>query len=223
MREIEGSETASLDGILERLALSASATQKQQLLALLELLERWNRTYNLTAVRDPAAMLVQHVADCLAVVRPLVDRIQGTATPRLLDVGSGAGFPGTVIAVMLPQVHVVCIDSVGKKAAFVRQVSGALELNNLHSHHGRVEELSAPPFDVIASRAFSELTLFTTLTAHLLAPNGVWLAMKGKVPHAELERLDSGELTTQLEPLSVPFLAGERCLVWISKKEVSSR
>ena len=197
------------------LALDLTETQIDTLLAYLALLQRWNATYNLTAVRDPADMLTQHLADCLAVIGPL--RRHGTTTParRILDVGSGGGLPGIVIAALNPGAHVVCVDTVGKKAAFIRQMAGELGLKNLFAEHARVEQMKAAPFDVIVSRAFASLDDFTRMTRQHLAPEGVWMAMKGKTPDDEMAGLPAELAVFHVEHLSVPGLQAERCLVWV--------
>lgn len=201
-----------LDLICSALGLSPTPQQLRLLMDYLDLLQRWNATYNLTAVRDRGAMLVQHLADCLAVVPPLARHLPAG---RLLDVGSGGGLPGVVLAVMQPALQVSCVDAVGKKSAFVRQVAGALALPNLHAMHARVELLQAGPFDLITSRAFASLADFTRLTRHLLVPGGAWLAMKGKQPEAELAALPPGVRVFHVEPLAVPGLDANRCLVWM--------
>ncbi len=157
-------------------------------------------------------MLTHHLADCLAVVLPLARHLRAG---RVLDVGSGGGLPGVVLAIMLPALNVSCVDTVGKKAAFVRQVAGTLGLANLHGLHGRVEQLQTPPFDLVTSRAFATLADFTQLTAPLLAPNGVWMAMKGKAPTDEHAALPPSVQVFHVEQLQVPGLAAERCLVWM--------
>jgi 16S rRNA (guanine527-N7)-methyltransferase len=183
--------------------------------AFLALLGRWNAAYNLTAVRDPARMRTLHLNDCLAVVEPL-RRQRGAGHPaRILDVGSGGGLPGVVLAISEPSWDVTCVDSVGKKAGFVRQVAAELPLTNLHAEHARVESLKAEPFDVITSRAFASLPDFVQATRHLLAPAGVWMAMKGKRPDDEIAALPGGVEAFRVEPLAVPGLAAERCLVWL--------
>lgn len=190
-----------------------SQHQSTQLLDFVELLAHWNRTYNLTAVRDPAGMLTQHVVDCLAVV-PALRRENRHG--RVLDVGSGGGLPGVVWAVMEPDTDVTCVDSVGKKAAFLQQAAGSLRLGNLHGKHARVERLDAGRFDLIASRAFASLPDFAALTAHLLSEGGAWLAMKGKVPTGEIGALPQGVEVFHVEQVVVPGLAADRCLVWMS-------
>jgi len=202
--------TATPEAICRALGLAPSAGQLDALARYLELLQRWNATYNLTAVRDPAEMLSQHLADCLAVILPLQRALpQG----RLLDVGSGGGLPGVVIAVMLPAIDVTCVDTVGKKAAFIRQVAGALQLPNLHAAHARVEALQEAPFDLITSRAFASLADFTALTRKHL--QGIWMAMKGKVPDDEIAALPPDIDVFHVEQLAVPGLAAQRCLVWM--------
>jgi len=133
---------------------------------------------------------------------------------RLLDVGSGAGLPGVVIAICHPEITVSCVDAVAKKAAFVQQVAVALQLPNLHSIHARVENLD-DHYNVISSRAFASLTDFTSVSAQALAPGGVWMAMKGKHPADEIAALPASVTVFHVEPLAVPGLAAERCIVWM--------
>lgn len=179
------------------------------------MLAKWNAAYNLTAVREPAQMRAQHLADCAAVVEPLRRRL-GKAKPlRILDVGSGGGLPGVVLAIADASWDVTCVDAVGKKAAFIRQTAAELALPNLHAAHARVETLRAPPFDVITARAFATLADFTRLTRALLAPDGLWMAMKGKHPDDELAALPTTVKVLHVEHLVVPELQAERCLVWM--------
>lgn len=186
--------------------------------AYLGLLAKWNAAYNLTAVRDPAQMRIQHLADCLAVVEPLRRRL-GTGRPaRVLDVGSGGGLPGVVLALSEPAWDVTCVDAVGKKVGFVRQVAAELALPNLHAAHARVEALKPGPFDVITSRAFASLADFVRLTRPRLAKDGWWMAMKGKRPADELEALPDDVSVVDVEPLSVPGLDADRCLVWMQPR-----
>ena len=210
--------SSQLAPFLTALDLEATPQQQQGLLQYLDLLQRWNATYNLTAVRDRQGMLTQHLADCLAVVKPLSRVLQAG---RVLDVGSGGGLPGVVLAIMRPQLQVTCVDTVGKKAAFVRQVAGSLGLNNLQSVHARVEALALPSFDLITSRAFASLLDFTALTQPLLSEAGVWMAMKGKNPESEVAQLPARISVFHVEQLQVPTLDAERCLVWM--KPQSSR
>ena len=203
---------AELGAICAALGLAPTVGQTRSLLGYLDLLQRWNATYNLTAVRDREAMLVQHLADCLTVVRPLM---QVRASGRLLDVGTGGGLPGVVLAIMLPEFDVSCVDTVGKKAAFVQQVAATLGLANLRGLHARVEALNEAPFDIITSRAFASLSEFTRLTRPILAPGGAWLAMKGKPPEAEIAELPTQVDVFHVEQLTVPGLDAQRCLVWM--------
>jgi 16S rRNA (guanine527-N7)-methyltransferase len=205
----------ALGSICAELGLEVPDATQDRLLAYLSLLQRWNATYNLTAVRDPADMLTQHLADCLAVVGPLRRRLGAGSQRRLLDVGSGGGLPGVVLAALEPGWAVTCVDAVGKKVAFIRQVAAELSLRNLAGEHARIEALKAPPFDLITSRAFSSLVDFVVPTRRLLAATGVWSAMKGKAPEDELAALPPGVTVFHVEPLRVPGLQAERCLVWM--------
>ena len=206
---------AALAAAVDALALHLSQAQSRQLLDYVDLLDRWNRTYNLTAVRDPADMLTQHVVDCLAAIPAL--RRTSPGPKRVLDVGSGGGLPGIVWAVVDPQLDVTCVDSVGKKAAFIRQAALALRLQNLRAEHARVEQLEAGLFDVITSRAFASLADFVGSSRHLATPGGIWLAMKGKLPLDEMAALPIGFQAFHVERLQVPGLEAERCLIWIRK------
>lgn len=197
------------------LGLALPEVVLNRLVDYLALLRKWNAAYNLTALREAAQMRVQHVADCLAVVAPLRRQVGAGHPIRLLDVGSGGGLPGVVLAIVDPVWDVSCVDTVGKKAAFIRQVAGELALPNLHSLHARVEALSGPRFDVITSRAFASLTDFVRLTRPLLAADGVWLAMKGRSPDDEIAALAPDIEVFHVEPLVVPGLEAERCLVWL--------
>ena len=208
-----------LEPLLAALGLAPSAHQRLLLLRYLDLLQRWNTTYNLTAVRERSAMLTQHLADCLAVVSPLAAHL---ARGRVLDVGSGGGLPGVVIAVMLPALDVTCVDAVGKKAAFLRQVAGSLALDNLHALHTRVEALRGSPFDVVISRAFSTLAKLVELTRESLANDGVWLAMKGRAPAAEIATLPPDIEVFHVEQLVVPGLDAERSLVWMRRRPIAA-
>lgn len=205
------------------LGLDLSETQLQQLLDYLGLIQKWNKVYNLTAVRDPQAMLVQHLVDSLSLI-PALRRHLATATAadptarpglRLMDVGSGGGLPGVVVAICEPGLDVSCVDAVAKKASFIQQVAAELRLPNLHGLHARVEDLKMPPFDVITSRAFASLLDFTTLTRQHLKPGAIWLAMKGQHPDDELAALPPDLSVFHVEQLQVPGLDAQRCLIWI--------
>lgn len=195
------------------LGLSLAPAQHAQLLAYLDLLAKWNKVYNLTAVRDPAEMLTHHLLDSLAVIAPLVRHAQGGAA-RVLDVGSGGGLPGVVIAICCPEMSVACVDAVAKKAAFVQQAAGVLGLSNLRGVHARVESITEP-YDVITSRAFATLADFTQWSAGSLGEDGVWMAMKGKHPTDEMAGLPPSVAVFHVEQLTVPGLNAERCLIWM--------
>jgi 16S rRNA (guanine527-N7)-methyltransferase len=197
------------------LGLHLADGQINRLLDFLALLQKWNKVYNLTAVRDPQDMLTHHLLDSLAAVAPLCRHVQGLGgAARLLDVGSGGGLPGVVFAICCPEIDVSCVDTVAKKAAFVQQAAAALQLPNLHGIHARVETL-AGPFDVVSCRAFASLADFTTWSREALAPTGVWLAMKGRHPQDEIDALPAGVQVFHVEPLAVPGLQAERCIVWM--------
>ncbi|MCR5866149.1 16S rRNA (guanine(527)-N(7))-methyltransferase RsmG [Aquincola sp. J276] len=190
----------------------------ERLLAYLDLISRWNRVYNLTAVRDPQDMLTQHLLDSLSVVQPLAEALAGQtgeAANRVLDVGSGAGLPGVVISILRPELTVVCVDAVAKKARFIQQVATELGLRRLHAQHTRIEDLDTPPFGVVTSRAFASLVDFVMLTRRQLAPRGLWMAMKGRAPDEELAALPPDVIVTGVQPLQVPGLDAQRCLVWM--------
>lgn len=210
---------------LADLQLTLTDTQIQQLMDYQALIGKWTRVYNLTAVRDPAEMMTHHLLDSLAVVAPLQRHLQQsglTGRARLLDVGSGAGLPGVVIAICCPGVAVTCVDTVNKKVAFIKQAALALKLPNLSGLHARVESLNpgvTPPFEVVCSRAFASLTDFTEWSAKALAPLGVWMAMKGKQPADELAALPPAVEVFHVEPLQVPGLDAERCLLWLRQRQ----
>lgn len=204
-----------LDG-LGPLDLRLDEHQIDQLLEFLALLQRWNRVYNLTAVRDPQQMLTHHLLDSLAAVSPLRRYLaeRAGASARLLDVGSGGGLPGVVFAVCQPDLQITCVDAVAKKAAFVQQAAASLQLRNLRGDHARVQAVQGP-FDVVSSRAFASLADFTAWSRHLLTPGGAWLAMKGKRPDDEIAALPANVAVFHVEPLRVPQLDAERCIVWM--------
>ena len=207
----------TLEAGLTELGLALSATQVDQLLAYQALIAQWNKVYNLTAVRDPAEMLTHHLLDSLAAVPPLLRHTQGQAA-AVLDVGSGGGLPGVVLAITCPQLTVHCVDTVAKKAAFVQQVAASLKLPNLRGIHARVESLRADAgqgYDVVCSRAFASLLDFTNWSRAALKPGAVWMAMKGKHPLDELAALPSDVLVFHVEQLLVPGLDAERCIVWM--------
>lgn len=202
---------AGLAAGAEELGLELQASQRKQLLTYIRLLAKWNEVYNLTAIRDEHDMLRHHLLDSLS----MVPHVSGD---RFLDVGSGAGLPGIPAAIARPEWSVTLLDSNQKKAAFLQQVVIELELQNAVVRSTRVETWHPDErFDVIASRAFSELAEFVERTQHLLAARGVFAAMKGAYPQAEIERLPGGFRIRSVKCLAVPGLAGERHLVLVER------
>jgi len=183
---------------------------------------RWNKTYNLTAIRDSDQALVHHLFDSLSVVKPLQEYLHETSkiSARIMDVGSGAGLPGVVLAIAMPDVHVTCIDAVEKKISFIRMMKGLLGLKNLEAIHARVEDMPADPSDIVVSRAFASIRDFVLLAGKHLATNGYIVAMKGKEPVDEMLAManEPDWKIAKTESLKVPELEAERCLVWIEKK-----
>jgi 16S rRNA (guanine527-N7)-methyltransferase len=209
------SQEARLRQGAEALGIALTDRQAGQLLAYGALILKWNKVYNLTALRDPAAVLTHHLLDSLAVVGPLERECPGKA--RLLDVGAGAGLPGIVIAILRADMAVTCVDAVAKKVAFIQQAASELGLRNLSGLHARVETL-AGGYEVIGSRAFASLSNFVLGSAHLLVPGGIWFAMKGKLPQDEIARLPPRIDVFHVEQLTVPGLDAERCIVWMRRK-----
>lgn len=218
---------AKLEAGLAEMQLPLSAQQIAQLLAYVQLICKWNRVHNLTAVRDPLQMVTLHLLDSLSVLA----YVQASGAESLLDVGAGAGLPSIPLAICLPQLQVSAIDAVQKKASFMRQVKGELGLTNLSIESGRVEALRADRaaagsdvrFDLIISRAFSEISLFIKLTRHLLAENGQWFAMKGVQPQLELENLALARLGVEVSrviPLQVAGLSAERHLLFLRPEKL---
>jgi len=211
---------ASLQAGLQSLPLALDVRQVDLLLDYLGLLQKWNKVYNLTAVRDPAEMMTHHLLDSLAAIAPLLQQV-GDRPSKVLDVGSGGGLPGVVIAIACPQVDVTCVDTVAKKAAFIQQAAATLKLPNLRGLHARVESLNAlsgQGYDVVCSRAFASLVDFTNWSRSALNAGGVWMAMKGKHPADELATLRAEAPAVDVfhvEPLQVPGLDAERCIVWM--------
>lgn len=192
-----------------------SPADRQALLErYLDLLSRWNRVYNLTALRDPARMRSHHLADSESIVAPLERHAAGRPL-RILDVGSGGGLPGVVLAIHHPDWDVTCVDTVAKKAGFIRQVALELGLPNLHAVHSRVEQMPPAAAHVVTSRAFASLPDFCTWTRQHLAPDGVWLAMKGRHPDDEIAALPHDVTVFHVEHLQVPDLDAERCAIWL--------
>ncbi|MDY6890628.1 MAG: 16S rRNA (guanine(527)-N(7))-methyltransferase RsmG [Pseudomonadota bacterium] len=200
----------TLERALKPLKMSLTEAQRERLLAYHQLLLKWNRAYNLTAVRDPVQMIDRHLVDSLSIL-PWIGK------GRLLDAGSGAGLPGIPVAIARPGLEVTTLDSNGKKTRFQQQVRIELGLDNLTVINDRAERLDGPPFDMIVSRAFASLSDMLTLTHHLLAPNGVFLAMKGLYPEAELEQIPAEFALREVHRLNLPDTDGERHLLILGR------
>lgn len=195
---------------LKPLRIELDETQIERLLAYHQLLVKWNKAYNLTAVRDPADMISRHLVDSLSVL-PWIGE------GRLLDVGSGPGLPGIPLAICRPELQVTTLDSNGKKTRFQVQVKAELGLDNLTVINGRVEAVTAEPFDMVISRAFASLSDMLTLSGHLAAEQGVFLAMKGLYPEAELEQVPAGFVLRETHRLELPNTDGERHLLILGR------
>jgi len=195
----------------DRLGVSLSGQQAARLLRLLDELARWNRSYNLTAIRTPSAMLTHHLLDSLAVSSAL----GGT---RIADVGTGAGFPGLPLAVVNPERQFTLIDSVAKKLRFVAHAVELLGLENVTPLQARVEKLRVDtPFETVVARAFAPLPKLLSAVARLCGPQTQVLAMKGKLPRAELAALPAGWRIVQSRQLLIPGLDAERCLIALQR------
>ena len=217
----EDLKLALAEGI-SALGLSLGQEAQKQLLDYMALIQKWNKVYNLTALRDPQEILTHHLLDSLSAIGPLIQQTRSLdGAFSFLDVGSGGGLPGVVIAICCPGVKVTCVDAVSKKAAFVQQVAASLKLGNLKGIHARVETLSGP-FDVIGSRAFASLPDFVNWSSGALADGGVWMAMKGKLPEEEMSALPPMAQVFHVEQLLVPGLNAERCMVWMKKSTALS-
>jgi len=201
------------------LGVELSGAQADQLVRFAALLVRWNAVHNLTAISSPASILSHHLLDSLAIL-PLMSSIFGEKQCRMLDVGSGGGLPGIPLAIVRPHWQVTVVDKVQKKAAFLTQAKLELGLSNLVCLHARVEDVDAPPFDLIVSRAFSSLKDFVRVSGHLLGPGGWWAAMKGVYPNAELAELERAMpdvRVVDVVKLDVPRLDAERHLILLQR------
>jgi 16S rRNA (guanine527-N7)-methyltransferase len=203
------------EGIAE-MRLDVTPAQQDQLMDYLGLMFKWNSVYNLTSLRDPMQMVTHHLLDSLAAVPAFV------GARNVLDVGSGGGLPGIVLAVVRPDMNVSMIDTVHKKTAFLTQVKAELGLANVTVHTMRVEQLEvSDKFDVITSRAFADLSDFVNWSSHLLAEGGRYIALKGVAPEEERQRVPAQWRVTKVEPLQVPRLGAERHLVFIERNPSS--
>jgi len=210
----------SLFEAARQLGLEMSGEQASALLQYIEQMQRWNKTYNLTALKNREQMLVQHIFDSLSVIMPLRKKMANRKTVNVLDVGSGGGLPGVVLAIMCSTWNICCIDAVEKKTAFVRQMSGVLKLPNLSAQHIRIEQRTEPPVDLVISRAFASLADFASLAGKHVHASGYLVAMKGHYIEDEVNKLVSNTEWEEAyhETLSVPELDANRCLIWLQRK-----
>ena len=193
----------------QRMDLALSDQVIDQLMTYLDLVEKWNRVYNLTAIREREEMIKLHFLDSLSILKHV-------QVKNILDVGSGAGFPGIVLAITKPELKVTVMDSVNKKTTFMQQVKSELSLMNLDVVNSRIEDYQPTTlFEAVTSRAFSNLKNMMSLTQHTLQKEGVWLAMKSKDVKQEVEAFEKNQYT--LIPLEVPFINAERYLVILKK------
>jgi 16S rRNA (guanine527-N7)-methyltransferase len=220
--KVKESTSERLTRARDSLSLAAQPAQQAALLEYLFQLLRWNKTYNLTAIRDPDQALVQHIFDSLSIVPPISRALMlhSFDAPSVVDVGSGGGLPGVILAIMLPNVRVTCVDAVEKKAMFVRQMAGVLALPNLSAQHARIETVEPLQSSIVTSRAFASLQDFVQLSGQHVRDGGYLLAMKGREPTLELKALhaDTAWAAQTIEPLTVPELESQRCLVWMQRK-----
>ena len=213
-----------LESALLHWELTLSERQKQQLLDYLSLLHRWNQVYNISGHRQIEQMFKLHVLDSLSIIKPLQHHLTNfqpvnlSTRLKILDVGSGAGLPGIILAICFPMYDFVCVDAVAKKTAFLQQVKIQLQLSNTQIIHTRIENHHST-YQIITSRAFSSLQLFTQLTNHCIDERGCWFAMKGKFPASEIEELGTNLEVFHVEQLAIPDLNAERCLVWIKNRQ----
>jgi 16S rRNA (guanine527-N7)-methyltransferase len=224
-----------LNNGLQELKLDLDAIQRQKLHAYGDLLLKWNKVYNLTALRRPEEVITHHLLDSLAAVPKIETYFQKkdsmfhvkhvknemnieAEAKSVLDVGCGGGLPGAVWAIACPDWQITCVDAVAKKIGFIRQVKAELSLSNLQAVHSRIEKLGevrAQKWQLITSRAFSSLDEFVQLTQVLLDSGGAWVALKGKVPESEIKMLPLFAEVFHVEQLNVPYLNAERCLIWM--------
>lgn len=213
MIHVEHTLTDMLKNGVQELQLDISDEQIAKMIAYLALLSKWNSVYNLTSIRDPKEMVKQHLLDSLSAAPAFKD------AKNVLDVGAGGGLPGMMLAIAYPDIKISMVDTVSKKTAFLTQAKTELGLKNVTVHTGRVEALQVKDkFDVITSRAFSELCNFINWSGHLLADGGQFIAMKGVAPNQEIERLPDSWQVEKMQALAVPGLQAERHLVFIKKQ-----
>jgi 16S rRNA (guanine527-N7)-methyltransferase len=209
---------------MTELGLDEQSDCSHRLFDYVRLMLKWNRTYNLTALRRVEDVLSQHIFDSLAIV-PSLDKYfarMKITHPRILDVGSGAGLPGVVLTIVRPSFLVTCVDAVEKKIAFMRAVKAELGLKNLDAKHARVEQMEPALADMVISRAFASVSEFIGLAQQHVMPNGVLVAMKAKQIEKEILETKAQHpswLLKEIEPITVPKLNAQRCLLWLQKEQ----
>ena len=204
----------------EKMGLALDDKQKQSILLYLELIQKWNKTYNITAIKEAEQILVQHLFDSLSVIAPLQQKVGAEKAAIVLDVGSGGGLPGVIIAICCPHWRVTCIDAVEKKTSFITMVAGRLGLKNLSSKHCRIEDYASDEADLVVSRAFASLSDFANWSGHTAKKNGHLAAMKGHYYPDEIAELEktSDWLLELWQALEVVDMDAERCLIWLKRK-----
>lgn len=222
--EIKLTKTTQIIEVLNAIDLSFSLEQVERLCKYVEMLIKWNKTYNLTSLKDEEAILKQHIFDSLAAVPSIKEHIAKykIKSAVILDVGTGAGLPGIILAIMMPGCSVTCIDAVEKKIAFIKAVRGQLNIDNLNAQHARIEQADPVNADIVISRAFASISDFVELAQHHVAPLGVMIAMKAKQVMAEISHAATNHpiwRAVKTESLVVPKNNAQRCLVWLQKEQ----
>jgi 16S rRNA (guanine527-N7)-methyltransferase len=220
---VEDSLAARIQVAADKLDITITPTVATKMAQYLGELQKWNKTYNLTALKSQEDMLVQHVFDSLAIMPELKGRALTRATPfqRVVDVGSGAGLPGAIIAMADPKMEVFCVDAVQKKSAFVAYIAGKLAIDNLHSIHGRIEQVNGLEADLVISRAFASLVDFAKLAGRHVSKLGLMASMKSRQLRADVDALNKTDMEWEvlcIDALTVPNLDAERYLVWLRRK-----
>lgn len=204
-----------------KLGLDVSRETSNAIAVYVEQLLKWNKTYNLTALRSVEDVLTHHIFDCMSILSAIEKKV-GRDNFTVVDVGSGAGLPGVIIGLWFPKSRVVCVDTVEKKTTFIRYVSGTMGCKNIEARHARIEELDPQQADIVISRAFSSLTLFTTLAGKHCSENGMMVSMKSAQVQEDLAELDNSAsewCLESLEELDVPEVSARRNLVWLQRKK----
>ncbi|MAD16152.1 MAG: 16S rRNA (guanine(527)-N(7))-methyltransferase RsmG [Alteromonadaceae bacterium] len=203
--------TGLLTTHIKRTELQVTKDQISQLVGFVQMIDKWNKTYNLTSVRDVESMLLKHIMDSIVVAPQLTQN-------HYIDVGTGPGLPGIPLAIMLPEKHFTLLDSLGKRVRFMKQVAYELKLDNIQPVQSRVEDYVSPhPLNGVLSRAFASLNDMLNWCQHLIGNDGTFIALKGQLPQQEIDDLPAGFAVTEIVQLQVPELDGDRHLIKIVK------